>query len=100
MSVVDGAIANTALPRIAHDLNAPASAAIWVVNGFQLALTVSLLPLAATGESLGAHRTFLWGLLLFTAASFACASSASLAQLVGSRIAQGVGASALMSAYP
>src|SRR4051812_39118807 len=47
MSVLDGAIANVALPTIAHELNATAAASIWIVNAYQLAITVTLLPLAA-----------------------------------------------------
>jgi len=46
MSVMDGAIANVALPTIAKDLNASPAFSIWIVNGYQLAITISLLPLA------------------------------------------------------
>ncbi|MGH8139882.1 MAG: MFS transporter [Steroidobacteraceae bacterium] len=100
MSVLDGAIANIALPRIARDLGATPSAAVWVVNGFQLAVTVCLLPFAALGERFSARRVFQWGLLLFTAASFACGSAQTLTQLISGRIAQGVGAAGMMSTYP
>ena len=53
MSVLDGAIANVALPTIARELNASAAGSIWVVNAYQLAITVTLLPLAALGDSIG-----------------------------------------------
>ena len=46
MAVLDGAIANVALPTIARELGAAPDQSIWVVNGFQLAVVVSLLPLA------------------------------------------------------
>ena len=44
MAVMDGAIANVALPTIAEDLRASPSFSIWIVNGYQLAITISLLP--------------------------------------------------------
>src|SRR6478609_5456490 len=47
MAVVDSAIANVALPTIAADLNASPAFSIWIVNGYQLAITISLLPLAS-----------------------------------------------------
>jgi len=90
MSVVDGAIANVALPTIAVDLHASPSFSIWIVNGYQLAITISLLPLASLGEIIGYRRVYLAGLLLFTLASVLCALSHSLAWLTVSRILQGL----------
>ena len=62
MAVVDGAIANVALPTIAADLNASPAFSIWIVNGYQLAITISLLPLASLGEIIGYRRVYLAGL--------------------------------------
>src|SRR5215469_2100551 len=73
MSVVDGAIANVALPTIAQDLHASPSFSIWIVNGYQLAITISLLPLASLGAIIGYRRVYLAGLTLFTLASAFCA---------------------------
>src|SRR5262245_42639688 len=53
MAVLDGTIANVALPAIARDIHAAPAEAIWVVNAYQLAIVVSLLPLAALGEVVG-----------------------------------------------
>ena len=51
MAVMDGAIANVALPTIAQDLHASPAFSIWIVNGYQLAVTISLLPLAARSQT-------------------------------------------------
>ena len=75
MAVIDGAIANVALPTIARDLNASPAFSIWIVNGYQLAITISLLPLASLGEIVGYRRVYLAGLVLFTVASLVCALS-------------------------
>lgn len=97
MAVLDGAIANVALPTIATDLHASPASSIWVVNAYQLAITVSLLPLASLGEIVGYQRVYRVGLVLFTAASLTCALSDSLATLTFARIVQGFGAAGIMS---
>ena len=97
IAVLDGAIANVALPTIARDLHASPAASIWVVNAYQLAVTVSLLPLASLGEIYGHQRVYRAGLVLFTLASLGCALSGSLFGLTLARIAQGFGAAGIMS---
>lgn len=97
MAVMDGAIANVALPTIAKDLHASPAISIWIVNGYQLAITISLLPLASLGEIFGYRRVYLAGLALFTIASLLCAFSDSLAGLAVARVVQGFGAAGIMS---
>ena len=97
MSVMDGAIANVALPTIAKDLDASPAFSIWIVNGYQLAITISLLPLASLGEIIGYRRVYLAGLLLFTLASLFCALAHTLLLLTVARIVQGFGAAGIMS---
>ena len=88
---LDSAIANIALPTIARELAATDAATVWVVNSYQLAVTVCLLPAASLGERYGLKRIYAFGLVLFTAASLACALSPTLWALVAARLAQGVG---------
>jgi len=97
MAVIDGAIANVALPTIAQDLHASPSFSVWIVNGYQLAITISLLPLASLGEIIGYRRVYLAGLALFTIASLLCALSHTLVLLTLARIVQGFGAAGIMS---
>lgn len=56
LAVLDGAIANVALPSIAQDLQASSAASIWIVNAYQIAIVVALLPLASLGEIVGYRR--------------------------------------------
>jgi len=97
MSVLDGAIANVALPTIAHEVHATAASSIWVVNAYQLAITVTLLPLAALGDKLGYRRVYMAGLAVFTLGSLGCALSHTLPQLTAARVLQGLGAGGIMS---
>lgn len=97
MAVLDGAIANVALPTIAGDLNASPAASIWIVNAYQIAIVVSLLSLAFLGDMFGYRRIYKIGLVVFTFSSLACALSDSLLTLTLARVAQGFGGAALMS---
>ena len=97
LAVLNGAIANVALPAIGRDLNADPATSIWVVNSFQLAVTVSLLPLASLGEIYGYRKVYRWGLVAFTVASVLCALSTTFSVLILARVAQGIGAAGIMS---
>lgn len=97
MAVLDGVIVNLALPAIGADLHISPAQAIWVVTAYQLAVTVSLLPLASLGDSVGYKRVYWWGLALFTLASLACACAGSLLLLACARVLQGLGAAGIMS---
>ncbi len=97
MSVLDSAIANIALPTIARELSATPAEAVWIVNAYQLAIVVSLLPMASLGERVGYRRVYQVGLTVFTLGSLACALSHGLSALVASRVLQGFGAAGVMS---
>lgn len=97
MAVMDGSIVNLALPGIARELDASASQAIWVVNAYQLASLVMLLPLAALGDRLGYRRVYLVGMLLFVLSSVAAMLATSLPALAAARALQGLGAAGIMS---
>jgi MFS transporter, DHA2 family, multidrug resistance protein len=96
MAVLDSAIANIALPTIAHDMATTPAATIWVVNAYQFAVTVSLLPLAFLGDIFSYKRIYMIGLAVFTVASLGCAVSPSLPVLVIARVVQGFGGAGIM----
>ena len=97
MSVLVTSIANIALPTIARDMNATPADSIWVVNAYQLAVTVTLLPFASIGDIYGHRRVYVWGLTVYTAASLLCAIAPSLPVLVIGRVLQGFGGAGIMS---
>jgi DHA2 family multidrug resistance protein-like MFS transporter len=97
MAVLDGAIANVALPVIARQLGASPSASVWVINGYQLTITVLLLPLAALGDRIGYKCIYIPGLALFTLGSVGCAAADTLPLLIAARVFQGIGAACIMS---
>jgi MFS transporter, DHA2 family, multidrug resistance protein len=97
LATLDTAIANTALPNIAADLNSTPAASVWIINAYQLAMVATLLPFAALGGVLGHRRIYLGGVMLFIASSVVCAMAWSLPSLAAARLLQGVGAAAIMS---
>lgn len=97
MASLDTAIANTALPAIAQDLNASEAHSIWVISAYQLSMVAGLLPAATLGEIVGHRRVMLFGLVVFTLASLACGVAPSLGWLVAGRLVQGLGAAATMA---
>lgn len=97
VAVLDGVIANVALPTIADDLHTTPAISIWIVNAYQLAITISLLSLSSIGEIWGYRRVYTGGLLLFSFTSLACALSDSLITLTIARTLQGFGAAAITS---
>jgi DHA2 family multidrug resistance protein-like MFS transporter len=97
MSVLDGNIANTALPSIASQLGASPEASIWVVNAFLLAVAICVLPLSSLADIIGYKRVYQGGLALFTLASIGCSLPHSLGTLILARIVQGVAAAGMWS---
>lgn len=97
MSVLDSTIVNVALPTVARDLKAGSAESIWVINAYQLAILILLLPLAALGETIGYRRVSQTGLAVFTLASLGCAFAPSLLTLSVARVVQGFGAAGIMS---
>src|SRR6187401_3819531 len=67
--VLDGAIANVALPTIARDLGVTNAAVTNVVAIYQLVLVMVLLPFSSLGDRIGHRRFYQAGQLLFLVAS-------------------------------
>jgi DHA2 family multidrug resistance protein-like MFS transporter len=97
MAVLDGAIANVALPTIAHELGASPASSVWIINAYQLTITILLLPLAALGDRIGYKCIYIPGLALFTVGSVGCALGHTLPLLIAARVFQGIGAACIMS---
>lgn len=97
MSVLDANIINVVLPTLSREFGTSPSTTIWVMNAYQLAITVSLLSFSSLGDIYGYHKVFLSGVAVFCVTSFICALSSSFWMLTISRVLQGFGASAITS---
>jgi MFS family permease len=96
MVALDALVVVTALPAIQRDLHASLSMLEWTVNAFTLAFAAGIITAAALGDRLGRRRVFTSGLILFTAASAACALAPTATLLIAARAIQGVGAAMIM----
>ncbi len=89
--MLDIAVVNTALGHIADDLGAGLSGLQWVVDAYTLALASVVLTAGSVADRLGRKRMFMFGTVLFTVASAACAAAGSIVALDVARAVQGIG---------
>lgn len=97
MSVLDANIVNVVLPTLSKEFGTSPSLTIWVMNAYQLAITISLLSFSSLGDIFGYRKVFLSGITLFCITSLICALSTSFWMLTIARVLQGFGASAITS---
>ncbi len=95
--IIDGGVANVALPTIARDLHVDSSAVVSIVTIYQLMLVMLMLPFAGLGERIGLKRMYQLGQLIFTVATLLCFFAKSLPFLLIVRAAQAIGAAAALS---
>jgi DHA2 family methylenomycin A resistance protein-like MFS transporter len=96
--IVDATIVNVALPTLARALPASITDLQWVVDGYTVTFAGLLLSGGVLADRFGARRVYSGGLVLFCAASAACALAPGLAVLITARVVQGVGAALLVPA--
>lgn len=100
MATLDGNIVNVALPTLAAELHAHVGALQWIVNGYLLAITTTLIGMGRLGDRLGHRAVYAGGLLVFTLGSALCGAAPGLGALVAARVVQALGASAMMAIGP
>jgi EmrB/QacA subfamily drug resistance transporter len=96
LSFIDGSVVNVGLPAIGRSLHGDAGGLQWLVNAYLLPLSALLLLGGAAGDRWGKKRMLMAGVVLFAAASGACALAPSLPWLLAGRALQGVGAAVLL----
>lgn len=96
--VFDETVVGVALPTIQRDLAMTQVAAHWVVNAYLLTFTCFVALAGRLGDTLGRHRLFLAGVVVFGLASLAAGLAASGTLLIAARAIQGVGAAIIFPA--
>src|SRR3954464_5996520 len=95
LAALDQTIVSVALPTIVGDLGG-LNHLSWVVTSYLLASTVSTPIYGKLGDMYGRKPVFLVAILIFLAGSMLAGLSQSMAQLIGFRALQGIGAGGLM----
>ncbi|TDD57221.1 DHA2 family efflux MFS transporter permease subunit [Nonomuraea terrae] len=98
MLIVDITVVQVALPSIGTDLALDRGSLTWVVTTYTLCFGGLMVLGGRLADALGARRTLLAGLALFTAASLMCGLAGNGAVLIAGRALQGVGAALLSPA--
>ncbi len=84
------------MPSIAGQLGVGPAEAIWVVNAYQLAVALVLLPIGKAADIYGHTRLYLGCIALFGIASLGCAMADGLWSLAAWRFVQGCGGAGIM----
>jgi EmrB/QacA subfamily drug resistance transporter len=95
LAALDQTIVSTALPTIVGDLGG-LNHFSWVVTSYLLASTVSTPLYGKLGDMMGRKPVFLAAILIFLAGSVLAGLSQTMAQLIGFRALQGIGAGGLL----
>ncbi|HEU4903482.1 MAG TPA: DHA2 family efflux MFS transporter permease subunit [Flavisolibacter sp.] len=97
MELIDTSIVNVGLNQIAGSLGVTIEDVSWVITAYAIA-NVIIIPLTGfLAEYFGRKTYYIVSMIIFTIASFFCAESSTLVELVIWRFVQGVGGGALLS---
>src|SRR6185437_300110 len=93
---LDATIINIALPTLSTALHASTGDLQWFADAYNLVFAAALLPAGLLGDRFGRKKVLLIALILFGAASAACAYAQSADALIVARAVLGLGAASLM----
>ena len=96
MAVMDTTIVDIVVPKLTGVLATDMYGVQWIITAYMLSAAVSLLISPFLIHNFGKHKVFLFGLSVFTLASFMCGVSNSLEFMVFSRVIQGFGEALVM----
>lgn len=94
--VVDNMVLNVAIPPLTSDLGATAQDIQWILDSYILVFAGLLLIAGSLSDRYGRRRIMILGLVIFGVASLAATFAQNPLQLVGGRIAMGVGGALVM----
>jgi len=87
----DGSAVNIALPAIGAEFHMDAIALSWVATAYILASAIFLVPFGKIADIYGRKRIYLYGIVVFTAASLFMTLVGSTQMLLSVRVLQGIG---------
>ncbi|MEC3334586.1 MFS transporter [Bacillus cereus] len=96
MAILDSNIVNIVLPEMTISFNTSVEHISWVINSYNLAFAVCLLPMAKLADRFGRKKFYVIGLFVFTISSLLCGLSISLETIVLFRVIQGISAAIIV----
>jgi len=96
---LDMFIVNVAIPSIGRSFGGTGLSSLsWVLNAYAIVFAALLVPAGRAADLIGRRAAFLAGMVVFGAASAACALAPDVWVLVGARVVQAAGGALLMPA--
>ena len=96
VGLIDANAINLALPAVRDDLGGGISGAQWTIDMYNITFAAVLLTAGSLGDKFGRRTLLRAGLVVFIAASLACAAAPTLPLLLAARAVQGVGAAVML----
>lgn len=96
MGFIDSSVTSIAMPAMRAALGASLTEAQWINAGYLLTLSSLVLAGGAMGDRFGIARVFSIGILIFVAASLACALALTPGQMIVARAVKGIGAAMMV----
>ncbi len=96
MGFIDSSVTSIAMPAMRASLGATLAEAQWVNAAYLLTLSALVLTGGAAGDRFGIARVFALGILVFVAASIACAFAMTPELMIAARAVKGVGAALMV----
>ena len=97
MGQLDASVVTVAFPALQRQFGAGLAATQWVSLAYLLVLTALLVPAGRWSDRAGRKLLYLYGFVLFSAASAACGLAPSLGALIALRVVQAAGAALLQA---
>jgi MFS family permease len=97
MGQLDASIVTLTFPAVQAQFNAPLAAVEWISLSYLVTLVGLVAGAGRVSDAYGRKLMYLYGFVVFTAASAACALAPSLSWLIAFRVVQAVGAALLQA---
>jgi EmrB/QacA subfamily drug resistance transporter len=97
LATVDGSIINVSLPTLVRSLDTEFAVVQWVVLGYLLTITTSMLSIGRMADIVGKKSIYMLGFIVFTVGSALCGLALSIYWLIAFRVVQAVGAAMIMA---
>jgi len=92
-----GSSITIALPAMAAQFNADAVMLGWITSAYIISAAIFIVPFGRLADIVGRKKIFLYGVILYTIASLACAVAPSVELLIALRFIQGIGGAMLFA---
>ncbi|WP_456404731.1 DHA2 family efflux MFS transporter permease subunit [Hydrogenimonas sp.] len=96
MAILDTTVVDVIVPKLTGPLATDMYGVQWIITSYMVAAAIALLITEYLIKRFGAKAIFVFGVLLFTAASLFCGLSDTLEHMIVFRVVQGVGEALIM----